>query len=66
VWSQLAERLLAVTKTFEIGKPNSLIIVIPSEIRKLLKLKKGDRFAVKLDERGRIIYERIKEEKAST
>lgn len=58
----LAERLIAVTKPYETGKPDSLIVIVPCEIRRLLKLKKGERLAVKLDERGRIIYERIEEE----
>ena len=60
----LAERLIAVTKPYETGKPDSLIVIVPSEIRKLLKIKKGEKLAVKIDERGRIIYERIQEEKA--
>jgi len=58
----LAERLIAVTKPYEVGKPDSLIVVVPSEVRKMLKLKKGEKLAVKLDDRGRIIYERIEEE----
>ena len=62
----LAERLIAVTKTYETGKPDSLIVIVPSEIRKLLKLKKGVRFAVKVDEQDRIIYERIQEERPSS
>jgi len=64
--AKMAERLIAVTKTYETGKPDSLIVIVPSEIRKRLKLKKGVRFAVKLDEQGRIIYERIEEEEKLT
>lgn len=53
------ERLVAVTKTYETGRPYSLVVIIPSEVRKLLTIRRGDRFAVKVDERGRVIYERI-------
>lgn len=53
------ETLIAVTKTYETGKPDSLVVIIPSEVRKLLSIEKGERFAVKIDERGRVIYERI-------
>lgn len=55
----MSETLIAVTKTYETGKPDSLVVIIPSEVRKLLSIEKGERFAVKVDERGRVIYERI-------
>jgi len=62
----VAERLIAITKPYPTGKPPSLIVIVPSEIRHILKLKKGEKLAVKLDERGRIIYERIEQEKLTS
>ena len=53
------EKLVSVARIYDSGRNGSLIVVIPVEVRNLLGVKKGDRFAVKLDARGRIIYERI-------
>ena len=55
----MAATLVAVTKVYDTGKPDSLIVIIPAEVRKLLGIKKGERVAVYVDEGGRIIYERI-------
>lgn len=37
----------------------SFVFTIPHHLREGYDLKKGDHFAVKTDERGRIIYEKI-------
>jgi len=50
---------MAVTKAYETGKPDSLVVVIPSLVRKITGIRKGERLAVKVDARGRVIYERI-------
>lgn len=55
----MSETLIAVTKTYFSGDPDSMLWVVPSEVRKVLKIEKGERFAVKIDEKGRVIYERI-------
>jgi bifunctional DNA-binding transcriptional regulator/antitoxin component of YhaV-PrlF toxin-antitoxin module len=55
------ERLVTVTKAYETGKPDSLIVIVPTEVRKLLGIRKGQRFAVKVDADGRLIYEPIEE-----
>jgi AbrB family looped-hinge helix DNA binding protein len=54
------ERIVELVKAYEVGKPDSLVVVIPKEVRELLKISKGHKFHVKVDERGRIIYEPIK------
>ena len=55
----MVEELVAVTNSFEIGKPDSLVVVIPKKVRARLNLKRRQHFKVKVDERGRIIYEPI-------
>jgi len=42
---------------YETGKPDSLVVVIPKTVRRMLKLQKGAKFQVKVDPEGRIIYE---------
>jgi len=44
---------------FETGKPDSLVVVIPKTVRRMLKIEKGTRFRVKVDSRERIILERV-------
>ena len=45
---------------FESGQPDSLLVVIPKTVRRMLKVQKGAKFHVKVDHEGRIIYEPIK------
>jgi AbrB family looped-hinge helix DNA binding protein len=47
---------------FETGKPDSLVVVIPKAVRRMLKIQKGAKFQVKVDSQGRIILEPIKQE----
>lgn len=47
-------------KAYETGKPDSLIVVIPKTIQRMLGIKKGTYFRVKVDREGRIIYEPIR------
>ena len=51
-------------KAYETGKPDSLVVVIPKTVRRMLNVHKGAEFRVKVDAEGRIIYEPIKKEKA--
>ena len=53
------EELVGVVKGQELCR--SLVVTVPHHIRKEGGLKKGDRFAVKTDEQGRIIYEPIRQ-----
>ena len=55
----MSEELVAVTRAYETGKPDSLVVIIPSLVRKITGIKKGERLAVKVDAHGRVIYERI-------
>jgi antitoxin component of MazEF toxin-antitoxin module len=44
-------------RAYETGKPDSLVVVIPKSVRRMLNLQRGTTFHVKVDRRGRIIYE---------
>jgi antitoxin component of MazEF toxin-antitoxin module len=46
---------------YETSKPDSLVVVIPKTVRRMLKLERGAKFQVKVDSQGRIVYEPIKE-----
>ena len=56
---QMSERLMAIAKTYTSGDPDSMLWVVPSAVRKALKIKKGERFTVKIDDKDRVIYERL-------
>jgi len=60
------EKLVSVARIYDSGRNGSLIVVIPAEVRNLLGVKKGEKFAVKLDARGRIIYERIQKRRSKS
>jgi len=53
------EQVIEIVRAYETGKPDSLILVVPKEARKILHIEKGQKFYVKIDSRGRIIYESI-------
>jgi AbrB family looped-hinge helix DNA binding protein len=55
------EKTVQIVKAFESGSPDSLVVVIPKEIRERLKIEKGKKFLVKLDESNRLIYEPLAE-----
>lgn len=55
------EKVVDVVKPRETGRSGeTLIVVIPKEVRDQLKIKKGAKFYVKVDDNGRIIYEPLK------
>jgi len=57
----MPEEIVGIVKAYSVGEPDSVVVVIPKEIHnKLAKTPKGQKFLVKLDGRGRIIYELIK------
>lgn len=59
----MPEQIVGIVKAYAVGEPDSIVVVIPKEAHeKLSKHPKGQRFLVKLDEKGRIIYEPIKKE----
>jgi hypothetical protein len=54
----MSEILITSVKAWTSGKPDSKVVTIPKEVRE--RLGDPDLFVVKLDEKGRIIYEPIK------
>ena len=60
---EMSEQIVGIVKAYSVGEPDSIVVVIPKEAHeKLTNHPKGQRFLVKLDEKGRIIYEPIKKE----
>lgn len=58
----MTEKIIAVVKAYSVGAPDSLVVVIPKEVHaQLAKNPKGQKFVVKLDGKGRLIYEPIEE-----
>ena len=56
----MSEKLMAVTKPYTSGESETTMLwIIPSDVRKALNIRKGEKFAVKIDDQGRVIYERI-------
>lgn len=53
----MSEQVLAVVKSFSSGKPDSIVVVIPKEAG----LTKPQKFLVKKDAKGRLIYEPIEQ-----
>jgi antitoxin component of MazEF toxin-antitoxin module len=49
---------------FESGRPDSLLVVIPKTVRRMLGVQKGAKFHVKVDQQGRIIYDPVKKVEA--
>lgn len=53
------EKTWDIVKAYEVGRPDSLVVVIPKEVRENVGVGKGSKFVVKTDKIGRIIYEPI-------
>jgi len=57
----MSEEIVGIVKAYSVGDPDSIVFVIPKEVHdRLGKHPKGQRFLVKIDHRGRLIYELIK------
>lgn len=52
------ERVLGIVKVQEVGG-TTYTITIPKNVREIVNLKKGEMMYVKVDEKGRIIYEPV-------
>ena len=61
-----AEEVVELVKAFEVGRPDSLVVVIPKAIRERMHIEKGTRFYMKVDRRGRLIYELMNTPKQRT
>ena len=54
------ERTIGLVKAYGVKSNEVLVVTIPKEIRQKLGIQRGQKFLVKTDESGRIIYEPIK------
>jgi len=57
IFGMCMEEVIDIVKCYEVGRPDSLVVVIPKEVRELLGVKKGDKFIVRVEGETRIIYE---------
>ena len=65
--TKMSEQIVGIVKAYSVGDPDSIVVVIPKAVHgKLGKHPKGQRFLVKLDDKGRIIYEPIKKESSAS
>jgi len=58
----LQETIMEIVTAYQASQQDSLVVVIPKRVREKLKITKGKRFIVKIDEKDRIIYEPVKKE----
>jgi len=58
----MSETIITTVKAYRSGSPDSKIVTIPKKVREKLGEENTDLFIVKLDDKGRIIYEPIKKE----
>ena len=62
--NKMSETIIDVVKAYSVGQePDSVVFVIPVRARKHYGFKAGQRFCVKVDSQGRLIYELIKASK---
>lgn len=50
-----------IVRAFDMGRHNTLYLTISKEARRSLNLQKGDKFLLKIDSQGRLVYEPIRE-----
>jgi len=63
----MSERIVGIVKAYPVGSPGSIVVVIPKEAyNELVRHPKGQRFLVKVDEEGRLIYEPLRETESPT
>jgi hypothetical protein len=55
------DEYIAVVRAFDIGKHNTLYLTISKDARRILHVEKGDKFLLKIDGAGRLVYEPIGE-----
>ena len=54
----MTEQIVDLVKTYLVGR-SSLVVSIPKEVRETLGIKAHQKLHVKIDEKGRIIYEPV-------
>lgn len=57
---KIEEQLVDLVKAYSVGRnQNSLVVSIPKEVREALGIKAQQKLQVKIDEKGRLIYEPV-------
>jgi len=57
----MTEQIFGLVKTYSVGrKQKSMVVLIPKEVRDILGFKAKQMLHVKIDEKGRLIYEAVK------
>lgn len=57
---RVEEHLVDLVKAYSVGRnQNSLVVSIPKEVRETLGIKAQQKLHVKIDEKGRLIYEPV-------
>jgi len=64
--TKCSEETIQIARAYETGKPDSLVVVIPAEVKAKLGIGKGTKFYVKIDSLSRIIYEPVIQPKTAT
>jgi len=60
----MTEEIVDLVKTYSVGRDRrSLVVLIPKEVRETLGFKAKQKLYVKIDEKGRLIYEAVKGDK---
>jgi len=60
---KMEEEIVQIVAPYSVGREptrTSLVVIIPKEVRVRLDIKPREKFFVKIDKAGRIIYERLK------
>jgi antitoxin component of MazEF toxin-antitoxin module len=56
----MTEQLVDLVKTYSVGRnQSSLVVSIPKEVREALGIKAQQKLHVKIDDKGRLIYEPV-------
>ena len=57
---EMTEQLIDLVKPYTVGnKRSSLVVLIPKEAREILGIKAHQKLHVKIDDKGRLIYEPV-------
>jgi uncharacterized protein YqjF (DUF2071 family) len=50
-----------IVRAFNMGRHNTLYVTISKDARRTLNVQRGDKFLLKIDSEGRLVYEPIRE-----
>jgi hypothetical protein len=56
------DEYIAIVHAFDIGKHSTLYLTISKDARSILHVEKGDKFLLKIDGAGRLVYEPIRQQ----